>query len=226
MRRLGESFSDKGNPYIQTNLHTVDVRKAFDTVWIDGLLFKLFSEFGIRGRMWLVIRDLYTGIKAQVLYSGSLSRKFDVLQGTGQGRILAPFMYKVYINELLNELTQHSCALSLNSISLTSPSFADDITLLSIYRTFLSTFMNMCYEYSIKWRYDFNHLKSGIVTFGETKRVHSEAMKVRIWTLGSESVSELYSDLENPLFSTAYLKPSIYSFLSITSFRSTQWPCG
>ena len=50
----------------------------------------------------------------------------------------------------------------------------------------------MCYEYSIKWRYEFNHLKRGIVTFGETKRVHSEAMKVRNWTLGSESVSELY----------------------------------
>ena len=52
--------------------------------------------------------------------------------------------------------------------------------------------MNMCYEYSIKWRYEFNHLKSGIVTFGETKRVHSEAMKVRNRTLGSESVRELY----------------------------------
>ena len=25
----------------------LDVRKAFDTVWIDGLLFKLFSEFGM-----------------------------------------------------------------------------------------------------------------------------------------------------------------------------------
>ena len=169
----------------------LDVRKAFDTVWIDGLLFKLFSEFGIRGCMWLVIRGLYTSIKAQVLYSGSLSRKFDILQGTGQGRILAPFMYKAYINELLNELTQHSCALSLNSISLTSPAFADDITLLSIYHTFLSTFMNMCYEYSIKWRYEFNNLKSGIVTFGETKCVHSEAMKVRNWTLGSESVSDI-----------------------------------
>ena len=36
----------------------LDVRKAFDTVRIDGLLFKLFSEFGIRGRMWLVIRGL------------------------------------------------------------------------------------------------------------------------------------------------------------------------
>ena len=124
----------------------LDVRKAFDTVWIDGLLFKLFSEFGIRGRMWLVTRGLYTGIKAQVLYSGSLSRKFEVLQGTGQGRILAPFMYKVYINELLNELTQHSCALSLNSISLTSPSFANDITLLFN----LSYFSQYFHEYVLR----------------------------------------------------------------------------
>ena len=131
--------------------------------------------------MWLVIRNLYTGVKAQVLYSGSLSRKFDILQGTGQGRIPAPFMYKVYINGLLNELTQH-----------TSPSFADDISLLSIYPAFLSSLMNLCYAYSIKWRYEFNHVKSGIVTFSESKRVHSEAMKERTWVLGGESVAELY----------------------------------
>ena len=124
----------------------LDVRKAFDTVWIDGLLFKLLSEFGIKGRMWLVIRNLHTGVKARVLYSGSLSRKFDILQGTGQGRIPASFMYKVYINVLLKELTQHSCALSLYSISLTCPSFADDISLLSIYPTFLSFLMNLCYS--------------------------------------------------------------------------------
>ena len=68
----------------------LDVRKAFDTVWIDGLLFKLFSESGINGRMWLVIKDLYTNVKAKVLYAGALSREIDILQGTGQGRILAP----------------------------------------------------------------------------------------------------------------------------------------
>ena len=48
--------------------------------------------------MWLAIKDLYTEVRGQVLYSSTLFRKFDISQGTGQGRILAPFMYKVYIN--------------------------------------------------------------------------------------------------------------------------------
>ena len=71
----------------------LDVRKAFYTVWIEGLLYKLFSEFGIGGRMWLVIKDLYTGVRARVLYSGSLSRD-DVLQGTGQRRIHVQSLHK------------------------------------------------------------------------------------------------------------------------------------
>ena len=81
---------------------------------------------------------------------------------------------------------------NLKSISLTSPSFADDISLLSIYPTFLSSLMNLCHAYSIKWRYEFNREKSGIVTSGESKRVHSDAMKDRTWVLGGESVTELY----------------------------------
>ena len=147
----------------------LDVRKAFDTVWIDGLLFKLFTEFGIEGRMWLAIKDLYTGVKAQVLYSGSLSRSFDVTQGTGQEKILAPFMYKVYINSLLHVLSDHNYAICIRSLQLTSPSFADDITLLALHPSFLSVFMDMCHQYSIKWRYEFNHTKCGVVTLANPR---------------------------------------------------------
>ena len=31
--------------------------------WIDGILYKLFSELGIGGRMWKVINDLYSTVK-------------------------------------------------------------------------------------------------------------------------------------------------------------------
>ena len=40
--------------------------------------------------MWLTIKDLYTDVKAQVLYSDLLSRQFKVSQGTGQGEYLPP----------------------------------------------------------------------------------------------------------------------------------------
>ena len=123
----------------------LDVRKAFDTVWIDGLSYKLFTEIDIRGRMWLAIKDLYTEVRGQVLYSSTLSRTFDISQGTGKGRILATFMYKVYIDSLLTILTNHCYAIFINRLSLSSPSFADDIALLALYPTFLTSLMGMCY---------------------------------------------------------------------------------
>ena len=58
--------------------------------------------------------------------------------------------------------------------------------------------MGMCYKYSTKWRYEFNHTniakhryefnhtKSGVVTYGETKPVHFKEMKEREWILGDE----------------------------------------
>ena len=53
----------------------------------------------------MAIKDLYTDVKAQVLFLGSLSTQFDVSQGTGQSRTLAPFMCTVHMNSLLKELS-------------------------------------------------------------------------------------------------------------------------
>ena len=146
--------------------------------------------------MLLGLRDLYTNVKAQVFYEGSLSRKINLSQGTGQGRILTPFMYKVYVNGLLNVLSNHCYAIFINGSRIPSPSFADDISLLTLHPSFLKTFMNICNRYGINWRYDFDHSKSGIVTFGETKLQHFESLKNREWFLGNTKVEELY-DYEN-----------------------------
>ena len=52
--------------------------------------------------------------------------------------------------------------------------------------------MHTCYCYSLKWRYEFNNSKSGVVTFDETKAVHYQSMKTREWILGGDTVDELY----------------------------------
>ena len=135
----------------------IDVRKAFDTIWINGLMYKLLSDLGVNGKLWLAIKDLYTDVKARVLYTGALSRELVVAQGTGQGRTSAPFMYKVYINSLLKELSNYCFAISINTLRMPAPSFADDICLITLHQSLLKILMNKCHSYSKTWRYEFNH---------------------------------------------------------------------
>ena len=100
-------------------------------------------------------------------------------------------MYKVYINSLLHVLSNHSYAICIRCLQLTSPSFVDDITLLSSHPSFLSVFMDMCHQYIIKWRYEFNHTKCGVVTFGESKVLHFQSMSERECKLGNDIVDEV-----------------------------------
>ena len=134
----------------------------------------------------------YANVKAQVFYEGSLSRKIGVSQGTGQGRILVLFLYKVYVNGSLTVLSNHCYAILINGLRVPSPSFADDIYFLTLHPSFLKTFMNVCNRYGVKWRYDFNHFKSGVVTIGETKPHHFELLKNGEWLLGDTRAEELY----------------------------------
>ena len=101
-------------------------------------------------------------------------------------------MYKVYVNGLLTVLSNHCYAILINGLCVPSPSFADDISFLTLHPSFLKTFMNICNRYGIKRRYHFNHSKSGVVTFGETKPHHFLSLKNREWLLGDTKVEELY----------------------------------
>ena len=56
--------------------------------------------------------------------------------------------------------------------------------------------MNTAFEYSLKLRYEFNNIKSsivsGIVTYGECKPSHFANMQERPWSLGVDNVDQLY----------------------------------
>ena len=100
-------------------------------------------------------------------------------------------MYKVYINGLLNELSNHCCAIFVDRLSLSSPSLADDILLITLHPSFLQSFMSECFRYSLQWKYEFIHTEGGIVPFGESKPLHLAAMQSRKWVLGDDIVDEL-----------------------------------
>ena len=58
----------------------LDSAKAFDTVWIDGLFFKLYN-MGIRGKTWRMLRNWYNKMSCRVAANNLVSAPFTVRQG-------------------------------------------------------------------------------------------------------------------------------------------------
>ena len=81
----------------------LDIQKAFDTVWHDGLWFRLW-ELGVRGRMWRVIKKMYDITESAVLLEGEKSKPFDISQGVAQGCSLSPILFSIFINQLLDDM--------------------------------------------------------------------------------------------------------------------------
>ena len=81
----------------------LDVKKAYDTVWHDGLWLKLW-EMGVMGKVWRVIKQMYELSRSAVFLEGEKSDTFSLEQGVAQGCSLSPILFSVLINDLLIEV--------------------------------------------------------------------------------------------------------------------------
>ena len=104
----------------------LDVQKAYDMVWRDGLWLKLW-DMGMKGRIWRVIKKMYESSRSAVLLEGEQSAAFNVEQGVAQGCSLSPILFSVFINGLLKEVEQAELGIELsNGAIIGGMLFADD----------------------------------------------------------------------------------------------------
>ena len=101
-------------------------QKAFDVVDHTILLNKLYEE-GINQKLWLIVRELYTGLSAKIKWKSDLSDSFGVFQGVRQGGILSTHFYKVYVNGFLVELRMNSLGKYIGCVYAGCPACADDV---------------------------------------------------------------------------------------------------
>ena len=72
----------------------LEISKAFDKVWHDGLIFKL-KQNDISGKLLNLIKDFLKNRKQRVVLNGQFFPWTDVDAGVPQGSILGPLLFSM-----------------------------------------------------------------------------------------------------------------------------------
>ena len=159
---------NSGNVYIGL----LDTKKAFDTVWQDGLFFKLY-RLGLRGKVWRILRLMYKGFVCKIKLCGKISSEFIVSQGIHQGAPLSMGNYCMYNNELLCELQQCILGINVHGDKISCVAYADDVAVMAPCENDLQLLFDVAYKYSLKWRFEFNPSKCAVLVFGRGAKTNT-----------------------------------------------------
>ena len=91
----------------------LDAQKAFDKVWHDELLLKLY-ERGLDHYLWNIIVSLHSDLRSYVLFRGFKSVSFQNLRGTRHCGVFSPFMFLCFIGDLRDQLCASNLGLIIN----------------------------------------------------------------------------------------------------------------
>lgn len=163
----------------------LDIKKAFDTVWQEGLFYKLYHN-GLNGKTWRILRYMFHQFKCMVRYGNDNSAEFNADQGIHQGSPMSMFLFQIYVNELLHEINSKHSSVKCVGVKIGAIAFADDIAILANSIEGLQLLVNSAYQYSKKWRFVFNPSKCSIVAFGKESNVQIK--------IGAENVKSVKKD--------------------------------
>jgi len=166
--RLTQSISDgfQKKPMDRTLLALLDLSKAYDTVWRDGLLHKMLNlnldKTAIRWvQSWLSNRRNFVSI------NGTHSKTATFNQGVPQGSVISPLLFLIYINDLPAVVEDKRVKISL---------FADDIALYTSGRikselcNLIQSTTDKITEWASKWKLQINASKCSTTLFSNDNK--------------------------------------------------------
>ena len=180
---LTEIIRDRGSQQT-TYAAFIDMKKAYDTVWRDGLWKRLWDE-GVRGKLWRVIKNMYSVVQSAVLVGEEQTEWFDLSTGVRQGCVMSPILFSLFINGLAKEINERAVGVEVGKRRVRLLLYAD--VLLAESASDLQTMLDIVTAYSKQWRFRVNPKKgkSEVMIFGKKPEEGN-----RKWWLAGVEVGE------------------------------------
>ena len=161
----------------------LDISKAFDRVWHEGLIYKL-KRIGIEGEMLNILVSFLSERKQRVIIDGQYSEWVDIKAGVPQGSILGPLLFLLYIDDIISEVD--------SDIRI----FADDTFIFTIADENSSVRLDRDLEkinsWAIKWKMLFNPdiTKQAVEVIFSNKRHNQNFAPLNFNNIPVKTVSE------------------------------------
>ena len=161
--RLSQSVMESFNRREHVVAAFLDVEKAFDNVWHNGLRYKIFMlDLPTKMTRWL--SDFLVGRVIQVNVNGFLSDKISPIAGVPQGSVLSPLLFLIYVNDLPNPHQRQD----------SKSQFADDTALWAASKNVQFAAKRLCKDlrklakWCAKWRIKLNPEKTKVIIFSRS----------------------------------------------------------
>jgi hypothetical protein len=145
----------------------IDLEKAFNKVWINGLIYKL-KKMNFPEELLALITDMITDNSFSIYYGKNLyTQSFKIENGLQQGTINSPILFSLYLTELLELYSR------INGPNY-SIAFADDIVTYSAGDSISNIIMNaqkmfnLALDYCKVWKLKINTDKCETILFRNT----------------------------------------------------------
>lgn len=150
----------------------LDIEKAFDTVWHNGLLHKLIKS-DISISLVKLIQSYLKNRKFSVHVGDSAkSAPRSVPAGVPQGSILGPYLFLLYVNEMPVQTRTSLACFADDTASYTSSEEMD----LIVDRLQLS--LDRLHEYFTKWKLKLNEAKTEAIMFSRQRQEPKKVLKI------------------------------------------------
>ena len=144
----------------------LDAEGAFDGIPHSMMFFK---ALGIIPMLYLrLLIYWYSRLVVFVRWGRYISQPIVIKKGTRQGGLSSPFIFNLLYQDLIEELSNMDCGISVGGTTYNLCCYADDILLCSLTTAGLQRLIDAADKYITEHGLRFNPLKTTCVTFGKS----------------------------------------------------------